>query len=469
MAVAARSPAQAVSLSRELVRAATRVEPARFGPEVPAKLKICLIDFLSCCFEAFDLPTSRQARTIAHPRTDGSAILGSAILATPCEAAFANGTAGHGLVREDMHAGSISHLGVVIWPTLLALAQTRTVSGTALLKAALVGYEAGARLGRALFDADLARLLRPTGTIGPLGGALAGALLMGLDEDACVSALGLAGNCAAGLNQWPHTGASDMYFHPGFAARSAITAVELAAAGAFGSDTILEGEAGLFAAYRRAGPRVPVVLFADTRPEILAVYNKPVPACNFAQTACQAALRVAREIDDVAEIETLSISLPDAAIRYPGCDFAGPFGHALQAKMSIQYGVAAALVHGAVAEANYARLDDPAVLALARLATLQRDAALNAAFPAAQGAEVAVRLRNGTRINHRLADVVPATEAEIRARYREAVGARLGFRRADEIEGLIDDLETVKDAGRIAQLCLASEPSRSGRRPAARI
>ncbi|WP_186417352.1 MmgE/PrpD family protein [Bosea sp. CS1GBMeth4] len=463
------APGAAPSLTRLMARAALAAELASFGPEVEAKLKICLIDFLSCCFEAFDLPTSRQARAVARSLSDGVTIIGSNLLATPGEAAFANGVAGHGLVREDMHAGSISHHGVVIWPTLLALAQEHGRSGAAMLEAALVGYEGGARLGRALFDADLARLFRPTGTVGPIGGALAGAVMLGLDEDGAVCALGLAANMSGGLNQWPHTGAGDMYFHPGLAARSAVTAVELAAAGAHASETILEGEAGLFAAFRRGPPRAPLALFGDGEAEILAVYNKPVPACNFAQTACQAALRVAEQIEDAGEIETLTVDLPDAAIRYPGCDFAGPFAHALQAKMSIQYGVAAALRRGVVEEANYARLDEPMILHLARLARLRRDAGFTAAFPGRQGAEVAVTLRNGTRINHRLSDVVPATESEIRARFRSAAGERLGLRRADEIEALIDGLETEADAGRIGRLCLAGEgvaPARARRMPA---
>lgn len=445
------------SMTRSLVRAAYAADLASFGPDVTAKLKICLIDFLSCCFEAAELPTSRQARVIAQRREDGAAIIASDLLATPGEAAFANGTTGHGLVREDMHAGSISHHGVVIWPTLLALASREGVSGSTFLKAALVGYEAGCRLGRALFDADLSRLFRPTGTVGPVGGALAGSLLVGLSEDEAVSALGIAANCAGGFNQWPHTGASDMYFHVGFAARSAVTAVELAEAGASGSETILEGEAGLFAAIRRGPPRMPVTLFADGTAEIMAVYNKPVPACNFAQTACQAALRVAREIEDLGEVESLTIDLSEAAIRYPGCDFAGPYATALQAKMSIQYGVAAALARGAVEEANYARLDDPRILSLARLAKLRRDSGFTGAFPGKQGAEVVVVLANGTRISHRLDDVVPATEAEIRARFREAAGAVLGLRRADEIEALIDDCERLADVGRIARLCLTGE------------
>ena len=50
---------------------------------------------------------------------------------------------GHGLVREDMHSGSISHLGIVVLPALLALAQYRRVSGRDFIAAAVAGYEVG--------------------------------------------------------------------------------------------------------------------------------------------------------------------------------------------------------------------------------------------------------------------------------------------------------------------------------------
>ena len=89
---------------------------------------------------------------------------------------------GHGLVREDMHAASICHHGVVIWPTLLALSERTPLSGATFLAAAIIGYEAGAQIGRALFTADLARLYRPTGLVAPLGAALAGSYALGLDR-----------------------------------------------------------------------------------------------------------------------------------------------------------------------------------------------------------------------------------------------------------------------------------------------
>ena len=127
-------------------------------------------------------------------------------------------------------------------------------------------------------------------------------------------------------------------------------------------------------------------------------------------------------------------------------------------------------MRGAVEEANYARLDEPVVLRLARLAKLRRDERFDAAFPARQGAEVSVTLRDGTRINHRLDDVVPATESEIRARFRAAAGERLGLRRADEIEALIDGLEKLDDVGRIARRAQPGEAGAIARgRRAARV
>ena len=365
-------------------------------PDVIAKAKICLLDFLSCAFEARNHPWSRQAIGIAREVGNGATIIGTGTLASPGDAAFANATMGHGLVREDMHAASICHHGVVIWPTLLALSERTALSGATFLAAAIIGYETGAQIGRALFTADLARLYRPTGLVAPLGAALAGSYALGLTEDAATSAMAIAANTSSGLNEWPRAGGSEMYFHPGFAARNAIAAIELAEAGARASETILEGEAGLFAAFRRQPAPTEIRLFAGAEPEIMAVYNKPAPACNFAQTAAQAALRAARELGTSEDIATVSIRVPDAAARYPGCDSKGPFHNALQAKMSIPFSVAAVLARGALEEGQLrATSTIPGILRLVERTDLQSEPGLTAAFPANQGAEILVGLRNG--------------------------------------------------------------------------
>ena len=440
-------------LARRMARSALAVEFADFGPDVVAKTKLCLTDFLSCAFEAGDHPWSRQAIAAANPVSSGATIVGTSRLASSADAAFANAVMGHGLVREDMHAASISHHGVVIWPTLLALSEQAPLRGSTLLAAAIIGYEAGARIGRALFNSDLARLYRPTGLVAPLGAALAGSFALGLSEQTATSAIAIAANTSSGLNEWPRVGGSEMYFHPGFAAANALKAITLAAAGAFASETILEGEAGLFAAYRRQRAPDDIQLFAGGEAEIMAVYNKPVPACNFAQTASQAALRVSRELAGTESVARIIIRAPEAAVRYPGCDAKGPYRNALQAKMSIPFSVAATLALGDIDEENYTSLEDPEILRLIAATDLESDAAFTAAFPAKQGAEVTIHLRDGKTIRHSLSDVVAATPAEIRSRFRTAAASVIGEDRASRLEQAIDGCEQLRDAGVIAAAC----------------
>ena len=439
-------------LCRAIARASIQAVIPREA-EAIEKLRVCLLDFLTCALESRDLPISGQAIRFAAMEQGAAPVLFTDYRVPVPQAAFANAVMGHGLVREDMHTGSVSHMGVVIMPTLLALAARAPVSGRAFIEAAILGYEAGGRFGRSLINADFARFFRPTGFSGPVAGAIAGAKLRGLDEDETTSALSLAVNTLSGLNEWPATGSDEMFFHPGFAARNAVTAVELATLGARSSERALDGAAGLFAAYRPGQPVPTITLFPDDLPEILAVYNKPVPACNYAQTPCQAMLALAREEHVRPEdIEAIRVRGTRAMKLYPGCDYTGPFGRILQAKMSIQFGVAAALVHGGVSEENYRRLDDPTIMRIAQRVTVEEGSEFNAAYPGKQGASVEVTLTDGSTRLRSLADVVPATPEAVRARFEQAATKMLGTERARALQDTVATLETLPDVGVIATM-----------------
>jgi 2-methylcitrate dehydratase PrpD len=426
------------------------------GPEVIAKTKLCIYDLLSSAFAAGDLPWSRQAAGVAR-RNSGGAAHGAAIIGTSDvvslhDAALANGTLSHGLVRDDMHVGSVSHLGTVLVPALLALSETTRASGKDFLTALAAGYEVGGKIGRMILDVEVSRIFRPTGITGPIAAAAAGAKLLGLNVEQTTTALALGANAAAGYNEWAATGGSEMFFHTGLAARSAVTAVQLAADGAYASRTALDGAAGILAAFRKPlAPAIPE-LFAD-RAEILAVFFKPVPGCNFAQSPAQAALAVVkRRRVQPADVERITVHCTRAAALYPGCDVSGPFEHILQAKMSIHYNVAAALVHGDFAERNYVPQQNPAVLQLAELTRLEIDADLTRAFPAKQGAAVTVRLKNGETLEERVADVVPTDAAGVHERFLAAAGSCLGAQRAASLDRLIANLESCNDAAELARL-----------------
>lgn len=440
----------AAPLLRQMVADADGLR--ELSPEIRAKAGLCLLDFLSCAIEAAPLPWSRQAAVIAAPGDAATIIAGGR--STAEDAAFTNAVAGHGLVREDMHAPSIAHLGVVVWPTLLALAEGRPVDGLALIRAAVLGYEIGGRLGRVVITPEVARLFRPTGIVGPLAAAFAGASLLGLDAETTCSAVALAANCSAGLNEWPRHGADEMYFHPGFAARNAIRSLALAQAGARASPTIVEGPAGTVAAYARRAAPERIALFPGGDAEILAVFNKPVPACNFAQSPCQAAIAALGEAGvDSRAIAAIRIDTYDAAINYPGCAHRGPFATPLQAKMSIVFGVAAALARGEIAEANYARLDDAEIQRLIGVTELCRDPALDAAFPAKQGTRVTLRLADGKAATHAMDDVAFADLALVARRFCAAAGETLGAERTAAILADVDRLDALPDAGRIVRAC----------------
>lgn len=429
---------------------------ASYDEELPsavlAKLRLCVLDFFSCALESRALPWARQAASLVEG--EGSCtVIGSPHRAFAGDAAFANAVAGHGLVREDMHAGAVSHLGVVVLPTLLAVAEQRGLSGAAFARAAVVGYEVGARIGRAIVTPAFGKMFRPTGFTGPLAGAAALGNLLRLSEEEIASALAFASNMTGGLNQWPYTGSDEMFFHPGHASASALRAVRLAMAGARGAPLALDGEAGLIRAYRPDRTVPPVRLFDGSEPEIMSVYFKAAPVCNFAQTPCQAAMELVRaEKIDPNGIKSVKVRVTDAARLYPGCDHPGPFERVLQAKMSIHYAVASALLRGEVDEASYRDLDDPALTRLARVTIVESDPAFTAAFPARQGAAIEVTMTDGRVVSRSLANVMAADADLIHGRFDAAATEFAGASAARSIADAVAALDAVADMGGVMRL-----------------
>jgi len=262
---------------------------------------------------------------------------------------------------------------------------------------------------------------------------------MGLPVAGIANAVALAANTTSGFNQWAHTGGSEMFFHAGFAARNAVTAARLAAA-------------GLFAAFGKRDAAQAVRLF-EGAPEILSVYHKPVPACNFAQTPAQAALQAVRSAYLVpSQVGAIEIRVPQACASYPGCDHTGPFATILQAKMSIQFNVAAAVLHGRIAESNFEHLDAPALRHLVSVTRLVVDDGMTAAYRGLQGGAVTSRSIDGDIYRAHLDDVIPADDAAVHARFRAALAAAMDDATAQAVDAAIAALADEPDAARLPRL-----------------
>ncbi|MEX2471731.1 MAG: MmgE/PrpD family protein, partial [Gemmatimonadota bacterium] len=247
----------------------------------------------------------------------------------------------HVTETDDLHRTSVTHPGCVVVPVSLLLGREIGATGHAVLAAVLAGYEAMIRVGEALGPAHY-RIFHNTATAGPFGAAAAAASLLQLDEDAWVHALGSAGTQAAGLWQFNEEGAMSKPLHAGHAAAAGLRATLLAAEGLTGAEHILEGEKGLFRA-----------LCPDARPEAVCAEAsgwkltetsmKPYPCCRHVHPAIDAALEV-REVLGSATPERVSVkSYPAALDVTDRPDPRTPH----EARFSLQYAVARALVRGA--------------------------------------------------------------------------------------------------------------------------
>src|ERR1700728_3823992 len=87
---------------------------------------------------------------VAFPGAGGAcSVLGTARKASALGAAMANGMAAHADETDDSHAPSLSHPGCSVAQAILAAGEEVGASGAAVLRAYVVGYDIGARIGRA--------------------------------------------------------------------------------------------------------------------------------------------------------------------------------------------------------------------------------------------------------------------------------------------------------------------------------
>ncbi len=411
-----------LTLTRLAARHACQEASRPLPAAVKAKVATCILDHLSCCIGAQSMTWFPALRRYlgSIPAAGEAMQWGLPVKITAAEAAFGNGVLSHGLIREDVRIGGGSHIGVVVLPSLLAMAEREAFSGAALMAGIVAGYEMTVRIGTALRSGLRTQHFRYIGVAGAFGATVGLAVALGLGEDTIVSALGFAANFAGGLNEWSWAGGQDIYVHAGFAARNAVLAVDLARSGMVASASILEGRDGMFAAFGADAQAARVFKESlDSEYTILSVKHKPVPGCNFIQTPVAAALALRDETNLVAEnITSVVIRTFEAARANPGCDSTGPFSNVQQTKMSLQYGGAAALSFGRVDEDVYTHTDDAGLHRLIKLCTIETVAEFAACYPARQATEIVVGLRDGRTLRRSLADVPWLTAEAVAERFR---------------------------------------------------
>lgn len=353
-----------------------------------------------------------------------------------------------------MHLKSNSHIGGMAISAALALGQKDNWTGDQLLRAVVAAYDLSAILGTAVQQSPgYNRHMRPSGTIGAFAVAAGAIAATDVGEDIAVNALAHAANMSSGFNQWAWSGAMEIFTEMGTACQQGIVAFDLANAGMLCSEDILEGRAGYFAAFSasqgaelfRRGLEKPVGAGIDD------VRFKPVGACNYVQTPASVALKLAKRCD-ASQIESVFLGCTTGAKNYPGCDYAGPFSTVQQTKMSLQFAVAATLIHADTSESVFNKVNDKEIEALAAKCSVEALDEYKQAFEEGrQPARIEVKMADGLTVEDELSDVPWLDDDQVRARFQ----AEVIVPSPDALKQLladVQDLQALKSVGDLVAL-----------------
>jgi len=368
-------------------------------------------------------------------------------------AALLDGTAAHALDYDDVDDALIAHPSAVLVPALLAAGQAPDVTGEDLLDAFRVGLEAARALAAALGITEHYVLgWHSTGTIGTIAAAAAAARLARLGTDATGHALGIAGSLAAGSRQ--NFGTMTKPLHAGAAAANGLLAARLAAAGFTADPDQLDGPLGFRTLHApthdtdTAPPSEP----APAGPPGLNV--KLFPCCYATHSAAEAALDLAREISDPAEVTAVEVVVPPGGLA--------PLVHhrpvdGAQAKFCMEYVVAVCLLDRSLTLASFEddrvrRADVQSLIRLVEVSTT--DTASTGSVPdVGSFAVVTVFTVDGRRLSSRVDRPVghasrPLSEVQLKSKFLDCVrGAPV-----TEAERAYDALRGLRRQGSIARL-----------------
>ena len=429
--------------------------------EVRDIAKLHLLDGLATMLGGAKEPSSRiLCRHYSRLRSNAAAtVVGTNLRLATEHAALVNGVQAHVLDYDDAQLTTLASrpLGQQTHPTspvlaaALALAQSRRAAGAELVTSYIVGVEVACRLGDAIDPSHYLDGFHPTGTLGTFGAAAACAHLLQLTPTSIRHALGIAGTMTAGLRANRGTMAKGL--NAGRAAESGVIAATLAAEGFSASENIFDEPMGFFAAACKNKLDRNRLHFGKpfffVRP---GVGIKLYPCAGVLHPALDVVLDLRRRYPIATErIDRITVTL-DANATLP-LVYARP-KDALQAKFSLHFAVAAALVDGAAGLKQFSaeRIGNPKIRNLMKRIELVRRPTRKRSDNIGSQTHVEIRMKDGA-VHRGHGDIarghpaLPPARAEIAEKFRQCANEVLATK---QIESFLQNFDSLERAASIA-------------------
>lgn len=424
-------------------------------PDVVLLARQCTLDWLAVTLAGSREPVARLLRdeVLDQGGKPHTTLIGTGDRVTAAQAALVNGTAGHALDYDDVLSTFLGHPSAPVLPAVLALAERGELPGRAVVAAFVAGFEAESLFGRTIVPGHYERGWHSTATLGTFGAAAACAHLLGLDEGQWRHALGLAATQAAGLKA--SFGTMGKPFHAGKAAQNGLMAATLACRGMTSAPDAFEAHLGFAHA---TSPHLDGSQLDAVAPEdfdIRQVLFKHHAACYLVHSTVEGVLALRRDGLAADDIEALTVRA--TPMHLDTCGIAEP-ATPLEAKFSLRYAAAVALVTGSAAESAFDErvVRDPAVQAVLERVEVVTDGSLDNLM----ATPVSARHRAGATSEACVDVGLPARGAELglqwdrlAAKFRGLAGPVLGDEGAGLVLDLVARLEELPSVSPLLRAC----------------
>lgn len=408
-------------------------------PEVLHHARRAVIDWYASLFAGSDMaPVQAMERALEDEIDTGKSMLGSGRRATIRAAAFLNGLCSHAAEVDDVFREGIYHPGSPTISAALALGQARGIDGLSFVRAVVAGYEISTRIS-ALILRHHYRWWHTTGTVGCIGAAAAAAAALRLDERQTVHAIATAVTFSAGLQQAFRSDSMSKPMHAGHAAEVGVTCALGALHGLTGAADMLEGDEGFGAAMAGSPDWSLALQGLGSDYNITRMTQKNHCCCGQAFAAIDAALALREQHRfSPADIRRVDVHTYQTAL-----DVTGNYRSdtPAEARFSLPYVVAHALVHGSVRLAAFSEsaLADPEVKRIIGNVRMHASEEFNAVFPGKRCASVGIKLGDdGRLISHvqttRKGDPdCPLSDQDLEGKFFELATPVIGRARAETL------------------------------------
>lgn len=339
-----------MSLARQLAERITALSYEDLPQEAIYWCRIAVLDTLGVALAGSVEEAPRIVEEVLdlHANSGPSLIVGTSRRVGALDAALVNGTAAHALDFDNTASNMGGHVSATMIPALIAAGEAFGASGRDVLLAHVAGFET-ARIGYAVNPHHTEKGWHPTWTLGVFAVTAACARLLKLSVAETETALALSTSLAGGTKA--NFGTMTKPLHAGQCARNGLMAVLLARKGFTANPEAFEHKQGFLNVFNGPGNYdaarildgwgVPLDIIMP------GASYKLYPCCYSTHAAIEAALSLVRQHGRFDAREIARIDSWTSASGLVHTDRPTP-NSVLDAKFSVQYCVARALLHGEV-------------------------------------------------------------------------------------------------------------------------